>query len=173
MLYYKNKPFYLFEKNLILADIKSLAMAIPGIGNHIYDSADPNAQFDVKDFAFFKNTNNDSNNKFLQFISKRITQDELNSIAKEYGFEINDGSKSGYFTIKYNNIEVPCRWSGGPGGAANTNIQTELKEYATQVAIELGPRNVDDPDAIKRITEAVNFILSKSKYKAINQTPSL
>ena len=166
MLYYKNKPYYFEKSNLTLNDIKSFARTIPGIGNHVYDSADPNAQFDAKDFAFFKNTNSDSNNKYLQFISKRITQDELNSLAEEYGFEINDGSKSGCFTIKYNNIEIPCRWSGGPGGAANTNIQTELKEYATQVAIELGPRNVDDPDAIKRITDAVNFILSKSKYKS-------
>ena len=46
MLYYK-------KSNTTFNDIKSLASAIPGIGNHIYDSADPNTRFDEKVLDFY------------------------------------------------------------------------------------------------------------------------
>lgn len=169
MLYFKNRPFCFERNNATIYEIKTLAKLLPVIGNHIYDPNDPEAQLADSDFAYFKNTSNDSTNKILQFITKRISHEELKAIidANAPDLTISDdyiSSKS--FTITYKGKEIPCSWSGGPGGTANTNIQTELKEYATQVAIELGPRNMDDPDAIKKITDAINFILSKSKNKS-------
>ena len=167
MLYFKNKPFC-FERNMLtINEIKSLAKLLPVIGNHIYDSADPNAQFDEKDFAFFKNTSNDSTNKILQFITKRISHEELKAIIDTHASDLtisDDYISSKSFTITYKGKEIPCSWSGGPGGKANTNIQTDLKEYAVQVAIELGPRNEDDRNAIETIARALEDRLKGSKY---------
>lgn len=167
MLYFKNRPFCFERNNATINEIKSLAKLLPVIGNHIYDPNDPEAQLADSDFAFFKNTSSDSTNKILQFITKRISHEELKAIidANAPDLKISDdyiSSKS--FTITYKDKEIPCKWSSGPGGAANTNIQTELKEYAVQVAIELGPRNDDDRDAIETIERVLEDRLKGSKY---------
>ena len=167
MLYFKNRPFCFERNNATIDEIKSLAKLLPVIGNHIYDPNDPEAQLADSDFAFFKNTSNDSTNKILQFITKRISHEELKAIIDAHAPDLtisDDYISSKSFTITYKGKEIPCRWSGGPGGAANTNIQTELKEYAVQVAIELGPRNADDRYAIETIARALEDRLKGSKY---------
>lgn len=167
MLYFKNRQFCFERNNATIDEIKTLAKLLPVIGNHIYDPNDPEAQLADSDFAFFKNTSNDSTNKILQFITKRISHEELKAIIDAHAPDLtisDDYISSKSFTITYKGKEIPCRWSGGPGGKANTNIQTDLKEYAVQVAIELGPRNDDDRDAIETIARVLEDRLKGSKY---------